>query len=110
MAACTSPIAITSPGALDTPQQLLVTLAITAPASTKATLTWDPNTESDLNGYKLYVGTISRTYGAPVDLGNVTTFEVINLQRGQTFYFAITAYDTSGNESLYSNEVSKSIE
>jgi hypothetical protein len=106
----TAPINIAADGASNTPQQVLVTLAITAPVSTKATLTWNPNTETDLAGYKVYVGTASRTYGAPVDLGNATTFEVINLQRGQTYYFAITAYDTSGNGSLYSTEVSKSIQ
>jgi hypothetical protein len=105
----TAPITITATGASNTPQQVLVTLAITAPVSTKATLTWDPNTESDLSGYKVYVGTVSRTYGAPVDLGNATTFEVINLQRGQTYYFAVTAYDTTKIESGYSNEVSKSV-
>src|SRR5947208_5175748 len=33
---------ITADGASNTPQQVLVTLAITAPVSTKAKLTWDP--------------------------------------------------------------------
>src|SRR5439155_1253988 len=42
----TAPISITADGASNTPQQVLVTLAITAPVSTKAKLTWDPNTES----------------------------------------------------------------
>jgi hypothetical protein len=105
----TAPITITASAASNTPQQVQVTLAITAPASTKATLSWDPNAESDLAGYKVYAGTASGTYGAPVDVGNVTTFEAINLQKGQTYYFAVSAYDTSQNASGYSNEVSKSI-
>ena len=105
----TAPITITAGGAANTPQQVLVTLAITTPASTKATLTWDPNVESDLAGYKVYVGTAAGTYGAPVDVGKVTTFEVINLSSGQTYYFAVTAYDTASNVSGYSNEVSKSV-
>jgi len=103
----TAPITITASGASNTPQQVLVTLAITTPASTKATLTWDPNVESDLAGYKVYAGTASGTYGAPVDVGKVTTFEVINLASGQTYYFAVIAYNTSSQESGYSNEVSK---
>ena len=105
----TAPITITASGASNTPQQVLVTLAITTPASTKATLTWDPNVESDLAGYKVYAGTASGTYGAPVDVGKVTTFEVINLASGQTYYFAVIAYNTSSQESGRSNEVSKSV-
>ena len=103
----TAPITITAGGASNTPQQVLVTLAITTPASTKATLTWDPNAESNVAGYKVYVGTASGTYGAPVDVGKVTTFEVINLSSRQTYYFAVIAYNTSSQESGYSNEVSK---
>jgi predicted secreted protein len=105
----TAPITITATGASNTPQQVLVTLAVTAPVSTKATLTWGPNTESDFSGYKVYVGTSSQVYGSSVDVGPVTTFEVINLSRGQTYYFAVTAYDTTKNESGHSNEVSKII-
>ena len=105
----TAPITITADGASNTPQQVLVTLAITAPASTKATLTWNGNTESDLAGYKVYTGTSSGAYGPPVDVGKVTTFDVINLQSGKTYYFAVTAYDKSGNESGNSNEANKSI-
>jgi len=105
----TAPITITASGATNSPQQVLATLAVTARTSGKAILTWDPNTESDLTGYKVYVGTTSRSYGPPVDVGKVTTFEIINLQAGKTYYFAVTAYDNSGNESGYSNEANKSI-
>ncbi len=72
------------------------------------TLTWDANTESDLAGYKVYRSTTSGTYGAPIVTiqGNVTTYQATNLNIGQTYYFVITAYDTSGNESDFSNEAS----
>ncbi|MGB9700610.1 MAG: InlB B-repeat-containing protein [Thermodesulfobacteriota bacterium] len=69
-------------------------------------IAWDPNTESDLAGYKVYYGTSSRNYGTPIDVGNVTTYTIGNLAAGQTYYIAVTAYDTSNNESDYSNEVS----
>jgi PKD repeat protein len=36
-------------------------------------------------------------------------YEVCDLTEGLTYYFAVTAYDTSGNESVYSDEVSKII-
>ena len=66
---------------------------------------WNPNTEEDLAGYRLYVGTASGQYGEPVDVGNVTGHVMeITPQHGATYYFALTAYDTSGNESGYSDE------
>jgi hypothetical protein len=105
----TTPISITASGATNSPQQVLVTVAITAPTSGVATLSWDANTEGDLAGYKVYAGTASRSYGPPIDVGNVTSFQIINLQPGQTYYFAVTAYDTVHNQSGYSNEASKRI-
>lgn len=68
-------------------------------------VTWNPNTEPDLSGYKLYHGTASGQYGEPVDVGNVTGHVMqITPEYGATYYFALTAYDTSGNESGYSAE------
>lgn len=69
-------------------------------------LAWDANTESDLAGYKLYIGTASGTYDSNIDVTNVTEYTIPNLTVGTTYFFVGTAYDTSGNESGYSNEVS----
>lgn len=74
-----------------------------------ATLAWTPNAEADLAGYKLYWGTTPGAYNAPIDLGKVTEIVLPNLLRGATYYFAITAYDTAGNESGKSNVVSKHV-
>ena len=71
-------------------------------------LAWDPNTEPDVAGYRVYYGTASRTYGAPINVGNVTSYTVTGLTIGATYYFAVTAYDTADtayNESGFSNEV-----
>ena len=102
----TAPVTISASGATNSPQQELVTLVITAPSSGTATLTWDPGTS--VAGYKVYTWTSSNAYGAPVDVGNVTTFQSFSLQSGKTYYFAVTAYNSTG-ESGYSNEASKSI-
>ncbi len=45
----------------------------------------------------------------PVNVGNVTSYIAGNLKAGTTYFFSVTAYDQSGNESLHSSEVSKSI-
>jgi chitodextrinase len=88
-----------------------VTLTLNAPATSSATLTWTANTESDLAGYKVYRATASGAYGAPIATlqGNVPNYVATGLQNGTTYFFVITAYDTAGNESGWSNEISKSI-
>jgi hypothetical protein len=70
------------------------------------TLTWDPNSEPDLAGYKIYYGTTSGNYPGNLDVGNVTTCALTGLNWGTTYYAAATAYNTTGYESGFSNEVS----
>lgn len=77
--------------------------------STTASLTWSPVASVNIAGYKVYMGTASGQYGTPLDVGNVTAYAVSNLTMGNTYYFVVTSYSTSGTESLPSAEVSKSI-
>ncbi len=88
-----------------------VTLTVSATATSSATLTWAPVIASDLAGYKVYQATASGAYGSPVATlqGNMTSYVAAGLHVGTTYYFVVTAYDTSGNESVYSTQVSKSI-
>ena len=66
---------------------------------------WDKNKELDVVGYKVYYGKASRTYSYCIDVGKVTEYKIPILLEGSVFYFAVTAYDSAGNESGYSNEV-----
>src|SRR4029450_4267868 len=77
-----------------------------------ATLQWDAPTTNvdgspltDLGGFKLHYGTASGNYGASVDVGNQTSFTVRDLQPGNTYFFVVSAYDISGDQSGFSNEV-----
>lgn len=82
------------------------------PSTGSLTLTWTANGEPDLAGYKIYVGTASGTYnfsGSPFVIGKVTSYTVANLPNGQTYFIAMSAYDSAGNESPLSAEVSKSL-
>jgi hypothetical protein len=84
-----------------------------------ATLSWNaPTTNADgspltdLAGYKVYYGSVSIAYTQTVDVGmtgspSAPSYVINNLADGNTYYFAVTAYDSSGNESGYSGEVSK---
>lgn len=69
-------------------------------------ISWSANSESDLDGYKVYYGITSGQYLSCRDVGNSTSADIGNLGEGLTYYFAVTAYDISGNESSYSREVS----
>jgi hypothetical protein len=83
-------------------------LNVQAATSGSVTIQWAANTEPDLAGYRLYQGTSQGTYGSFIDLGNITSYQPVNLQTDQTYYFAVTAYDMYGNESLPSPEVNTS--
>jgi hypothetical protein len=80
---------------------------VTATYAGQVTLGWEPNTEPDLAGYKIYYGNSSRNYTRITDVKDKTAASLIitGLIEGQTFYFAATAYNTSGLESNYSAEV-----
>jgi len=82
--------------------------------SADLTLAWDPNTEEDLAGYRIYYRTADGDtdsdgdYDFIVDVGNQTECTVtdhLELEEGLPYYFSATAYDLAGNESDYSNEV-----
>jgi hypothetical protein len=73
----------------------------------QANLAWDPpEISTDTTGYMVHYGTASGTYSQGVDVGNTTSYPVSNLIDGQTYYFAVTAYNAAGYQSVYSNEVS----
>ena len=67
-------------------------------------LQWNPNTDSSVAGYNLYYGGASRSYTNSLSVGNTTNAMVSGLVEGKTYFFAVTAYDTQGYESDYSDE------
>jgi hypothetical protein len=74
----------------------------------QVTLSWSPNKESNIAGYKIYYGDSSGNYGSNVTdvKGKQTSYTIRGLESGKTYYFVIVAYNTSGRESIYSAEVS----
>ncbi len=80
----------------------------TAAAAQNVTIAWDPNTETDLAGYKIYYGNASGVYGTPIVIGTQTTYTLTGLPAG-IWYIAVTAFNASGLESGFSNEVSTTI-
>ena len=74
----------------------------------QVTLAWDPVSAPSLSGYRLHYGQKSGSYSSQLDAGTQTTYTVPGLTDGQTYYFAVTAYDAD-EESAFSNEVSATI-
>ncbi len=72
-------------------------------------ISWDANQEPDLAGYKVYYGQETGKYVANVDAKLALKYVFSNLTEGQTYFFVVTAYDTAGNESVYSVEVSTEV-
>jgi len=82
--------------------------------SNSVTLAWNPeaatgNSATNAAGYYLYIGTTNGTYTQVTDVKNATTYVVPNLTSGTTYYFAVTAYNSSGTQSPYSNQVSYAV-
>jgi hypothetical protein len=83
-----------------------VTLCLPALAEAfRLTLAWDANTETDLAGYKIYIGYAPKKYSWIIDVKNQTTGTVDNLVDGTVYYFTLTAYNSKGLESGFSNEI-----
>src|SRR5688572_14653548 len=71
-----------------------------------AKVAWNLNAEPNVVDYRIYYGEMSRVYDQVVSAGNTNTATVSNLVSGVTYYFALTAYNSLGQESDYSAEVS----
>jgi hypothetical protein len=67
-------------------------------------ISWQPNPELNIAGYKLYYGNRSRTYDYCLNMGQSVEC-LVSVPDTGVFCVAVTAFDTSGNESDYSKEV-----
>jgi len=79
------------------------------------TLAWEAPVGSDgmplanVAGYTVYYGTSSVSYDNKVDNGTRTSCTISGLAPG-TYYISVTCYDLAGNESSFSNEVTKTVQ
>ena len=95
------------------------TVSVTVVTSNNGTalLSWVPPTQnadgsllSDLAGYKIYYGTLPGNYSNSITLNNagLSSYLVENLAPA-TWYFVMTAFNSSGTESQFTAELNKSI-
>jgi hypothetical protein len=81
------------------------------------TIGWDAPTQNedgtpltDLTAYRVYYGSASQHYAGTLQIDDPRTVQYVvnNLPTG-TYYFAITALNTAGDESVYSTEVNATV-
>lgn len=68
-------------------------------------LNWLPNTEPDLDGYRIWVSDRYDGRYSPIGTTRSNVFIDRNAKNGVTYYYGLTAFDFAGNESPLSNEV-----
>lgn len=85
--------------------------------SSSVSFAWDANSEQDLDGYIIYRSSTSGNYTSAVKiiipltaLADVNNPEYTenNIPAG-TWFWVVTAYDIYSNESVYSNELTRTI-
>jgi len=94
------------------------TITVSAATSSSVTVRWvAPTTNVDgtpisgLQGYRVHYGTTSGQYSQSVPVGSATiTSAVIEGLSPATWYFAVKAISSSGVESEYSREASKTLQ
>lgn len=89
---------------------LFASISFSWPGSKQWQLVWDPNSETDLAGYRVYYQSTDSNWNKDnqsivvKDVGNVTTYLATgNIPNNS--YVRLTAYDLAQNESGFSNTV-----
>lgn len=103
---------------------LILSLIATPVFASSVGFIWDPNVEPDLAGYRMYKSSTSMNYVRVVDNPDTenllvdipcgpndttcSTYKWEDVPDG-TYFWIVTAYDTEGHESGFSNEVTATI-
>jgi len=91
--------------AAGSPATVVVSGTGVAPVQHSATLNWDAST-STVSGYNVYRGTVSGGSYTKLNSSLVAGLNYTDstVQSGTTYYYVTTAVDSSGDESVYSNQ------
>jgi hypothetical protein len=91
-------------------------IQVVATATGSALLTWNPPTQNedgsainDLVGYRVYWGTAQDNYSNSASVGAGLSSYVVDQLTPARWYFALTAVNSAGIESAYSNVASKQV-
>lgn len=99
------PTAVSLPWRTGLCSLLVCTLWLSHAWAGQVALTWDPVAVPTLAGYTLYYWHGRAGVPHRLDVGPQTTTTLTDLVDGETYTFAVSAYDTAGEESETSNLV-----
>lgn len=88
---------------------LLLLLFSSHSIAAQITLAWDPSPDQRVIGYRVHAGQASGSYSLSFDTGTTTSYTIKDLAEGGIYYFAVSARDSTGAESAFSNQVSATI-
>ncbi|HEY1791191.1 MAG TPA: fibronectin type III domain-containing protein [Verrucomicrobiae bacterium] len=88
---------------------LLGAKAMAQTGTNNLTLAWIPSTSAGVAGYDIYYGTSSGNYMTAVPIFGATNVTLRGLASGQTYYIAATSFDTNGNQSGFSPEITATV-
>jgi hypothetical protein len=74
-------------------------------ASNQVDMAWFESLAPDLAGYRLHIGYVDSGYERTVDLGSRLEYTLSDLELNRGFTLHLTSYDSSGNESLFSEPI-----
>lgn len=81
-----------------TPPNNVQGLAVDSVTYNSVSISWTGNTDTDLEGYKVYLdGVLNAT------LGIQDSYTITSLAQNTSYNIRVTAYDTSGNESAFAS-------
>ncbi len=83
---------------------LILVMCQSSQAAT-VTLAWDPSTDPEVTGYRLYCAHLPETEFQVFEVGGETAFTIPDLVEGETYAFYVTCYNTVGLESEPSNTI-----
>ena len=85
---------------------VLTGTCVTGVTPHSVTLTWVASTSSNVTGYNIYRATTSGGPYTKLNSSPVSATSYVNgiVQSGQAYYYVVTAVDSSGNESAFSNQ------
>ncbi len=98
------PASATTEAADTTPPAKVTGLTATAVSTSQIDLTWDANSESDLDHYNIYRD------GTYIDSTTLTSYSDTGLSADTTYTYEVSAVDTSGNEGTLSDPASATTE
>jgi hypothetical protein len=91
--------------ATDSPTSVTLSGTGAQPVQHSVSLAWNPSL-SQIVGYYVYRSSTSGSYGPPLNSTpqSALSYNDLTVQSGQTYYYSITAVDSSSQQSAFSNE------